>query len=115
LTASICAALQEQPVREMPSVTEKDTIALFPQEWHRNPQSEFLRSAYHDVPWDQPALLRTSIKSRTREASWWSSHEKWTEMAARLRQRREPNRSSSKVSNAPAPASVSTVLRTRDH
>jgi ATP-grasp domain len=114
LTASIFAALQEQPVREMPSVTEKDTIALFPQEWHRSPKSEYLRTAYHDVPWDQPELLRTSIKSRTREASWWSSHEKWTEMAARLRQRREPSRSSAKVSNAPA--SVSTVLctRTRD-
>jgi hypothetical protein len=116
LTASICAALQEQPVREMPSVTEKDTIALFPQEWHHNPKSEFLRTAYHDVPWDQPALLRTSIKSRTREASWWSSHEKWIEMAARLGQPREPRVSTPNSATAGSQVSVSSVLctRTRD-
>lgn len=113
LVASLCAALREIPVQEAPTITEKDTIALFPQEWHRNPSSEFLKTAYHDVPWDQPELVRTSIKSRTREASWWSS-QGWIERIARLRQRREPKPSASTALDGSV--SISTVLcpRPRD-
>jgi hypothetical protein len=36
-------------------------IALFPQEWLRDPKSPHLASAYHDVPWDDPALLHALI------------------------------------------------------
>jgi hypothetical protein len=35
-----------------------DEIALFPQEWRRDPQSPFLTSAFHDVPYEEPELLR---------------------------------------------------------
>jgi hypothetical protein len=38
-------------------LTESRTIALFPQEWKRDPESEFLLSAYHDVPWREPAMV----------------------------------------------------------
>jgi predicted ATP-grasp superfamily ATP-dependent carboligase len=38
-----------------------DTVALFPQEWSRDPHSPFLQSAYHDVPWDDPSLLRAYV------------------------------------------------------
>ncbi len=34
-----------------------DTIALFPQEWMRDPESPFLRTAWLDVPWNDPQLL----------------------------------------------------------
>ena len=34
-----------------------EMIALFPNEWMRDPHSPFLRSAYHDVPFDDPALI----------------------------------------------------------
>jgi hypothetical protein len=40
-----------------------DTVALFPQEWSRDPDSPFLQSAYHDVPWDDPALLRAYVNA----------------------------------------------------
>ena len=45
-------------------MTEKDTIALFPQEWLRDPASTFLTSAYHDVPWEEPELLRACVSQR---------------------------------------------------
>lgn len=44
-----------------PSITEQDVISLFPGEWQRNPSSIYLRSAYHDVPWEEPELVRDGL------------------------------------------------------
>ena len=33
-------------------------VALFPQEWQRNPNSKWLSAAFHDVPREEPELLR---------------------------------------------------------
>jgi hypothetical protein len=38
-------------------VTQNDIIALFPQELVRDPNSAFLRTAYHDIPDDDPGVL----------------------------------------------------------
>jgi hypothetical protein len=59
LPAALCAALTGVAETPAPRVTANDTIALFPQEWTRDPRSPFLQSAYHDVPWDEPELLST--------------------------------------------------------
>jgi Carbamoyl-phosphate synthase L chain, ATP binding domain len=40
-----------------PSAPRHEFIANFPNEWLRDPESPYLRDAYHDVPWDDPALL----------------------------------------------------------
>ncbi|MHB8674935.1 MAG: ATP-binding protein [Candidatus Acidiferrales bacterium] len=61
LPAALYSAISGEVLREAPCVTEKDTIALFPQEFTRNPASAFLSSAYHDVPWDQPELVRSCL------------------------------------------------------
>ncbi|MBV9548212.1 MAG: hypothetical protein JO256_00895 [Alphaproteobacteria bacterium] len=45
----------------MRSPIKNDVVALFPREWNRDPLSEYLTSGYHDVPWDDPKLLRTVI------------------------------------------------------
>ena len=39
-------------------------LALFPTEWLRDPDSPELRnpSVYHDVPWDQPELLKAIVR-----------------------------------------------------
>jgi len=63
LPAALYAALTGQVVREAPKVTENRTIALFPQEWKRNPDSPFLQSGYHDVPWEEPELIRAIAHS----------------------------------------------------
>lgn len=41
-----------------------DVVALFPQEWLRDPTSPYLTSAFHDVPWDDPGLIRAWMESR---------------------------------------------------
>jgi hypothetical protein len=62
LPAALYAALTGQEIREAPKVTENRTIALFPQEWKRNPESPFLQSGYHDVPWEEPELVRFVVR-----------------------------------------------------
>ncbi len=58
LPAALYSALTGEVIREAPKVTENRTIALFPQEWKRNPESSFLQSGYHDIPWEEPELIR---------------------------------------------------------
>ncbi len=58
LPAALFAAVTGGVVRPAPKLTEKETIALFPQEWTRDPESPLLQSSYHDVPWDEPEFVR---------------------------------------------------------
>lgn len=64
LPAALYSTVSGEPFRGAPKVTEGDTIALFPQEWMRDPASPFLTSAYHDVPWEEPELLRACLRKR---------------------------------------------------
>jgi biotin carboxylase len=64
LPAALYSALSGDPFRAGPKVTENDTITLFPQEWLRDPASPFLISGYHDVPWEEPELLRACVAKR---------------------------------------------------
>ena len=72
LPAALYAAMCEKAAQPAPKVTEKDTIALFPQEWIRDPESEYLRSAYHDVPWNEAELMRDCVNSRRKQSAWYS-------------------------------------------
>jgi hypothetical protein len=72
LAAALYAALSGGAIQAAPPVTEKDTIALFPQEWIRDPSSIFLKFAYHDVPWDEPELLDACVRSRRKQRAWYS-------------------------------------------
>jgi len=72
IPAALYAALSNQVEQPAPKVTDKDTIALFPQEWIRDPQSPFLRSAYHDIPWQEPELIRDCVSNRQKQSSWYS-------------------------------------------
>ena len=69
LPAALYAALSGGEVRTAPKITENDTIALFPQEWMRDPASPFLQSAHHDVPWDEPELLRAFSEKRKEQGA----------------------------------------------
>jgi hypothetical protein len=72
LPAALYAALSGKAEQPAPKVTEKDTIALFPQEWIRDPESRFLRSAYHDVPWEETELIQDCVSNRRRQSAWYS-------------------------------------------
>jgi hypothetical protein len=71
LPAALYAALSGDAVRPRPRVTERDTIALFPQEWIRDPQSSYLQTAYHDVPWEEPELVHDCVGNRRKQSSWY--------------------------------------------
>jgi biotin carboxylase len=72
LPAALYAALCGGNARPAEKVTGKDTIALFPQEWIRDPESPFLQSAYHDVPWEEPELIRDCVSHRSQQSNWYS-------------------------------------------
>ena len=71
IPAALLSAVSEKPVAPSPRLTENDTIALFPQEWIRDPHSSFLRSAYHDVPWQEPRLIEACIRSGRKQRGWY--------------------------------------------
>ena len=64
LAAAAFAAVTGVPAQPRPVVTTEQTIALFPQEWQRDPASPLIPGAYHDVPWDAPALVRAYVNQR---------------------------------------------------
>ena len=82
LPAALYGAVTGRPSRVTPAVTENRTIALFPHEWARDPQSEFLRTGYHDVPWDTPELVHACIRRSRQQSSWYSRGDRNQEAAA---------------------------------
>jgi hypothetical protein len=67
LTASLLRAAG-LPASFRPPVTDKKLIALFPREWLRDPASPWLTRAYHDVPWDDPEVMRACVQAGSAEA-----------------------------------------------
>jgi biotin carboxylase len=81
LPAALFGAASGHPSRVAPAVTENDTIALFPHEWARDPRSEFLRTGYHDVPWDTPELVHACIRRSKKQSAWYSREDRNHEVA----------------------------------
>ena len=84
LPAGLSAAVSGRAIQESHKVTDNPTIALFPQEWERNPQSTYLSSAYHDIPWEEPELVRDCLR-KTRRWTDWRSLEDWIQVFATRR------------------------------
>jgi hypothetical protein len=78
LAAAIAGVFIGRQVRAAQSVTKNDVIAFFPQEWLRDAKSPYLKNAYHDVPWDQPALVRACLEETFVIRAW-------SALSARLR------------------------------
>lgn len=85
LPAALVAALTGEAASSAPAFVENRTIALFPQEWARDPGSPFLQSAYHDVPWGEPELIRACVKKAPRLNPSLSDSD-WERAVARLMQ-----------------------------
>ena len=43
-----------------------DTVVFFPREWSQDPDSPYLKAGYHDVPWDDPMILRACLEALAR-------------------------------------------------
>jgi hypothetical protein len=72
IPAALYAALSGKAVEATPRITDKDTIALFPQEWIRDAESPFLRLAYHDIPLQEPELIRDCVRNYQKQSAWYS-------------------------------------------
>jgi len=56
--AALAAKLQGSRHTIAAPVTHKSVIALFPDAWLLTPHSQHLADGYHDVPWEEPDLVR---------------------------------------------------------
>jgi hypothetical protein len=48
------------------------SIALFPHAFKSDPKSAYLRQGYHDVPWEEPALVRELVRDSWPDRKWLS-------------------------------------------
>lgn len=67
LAEALVARLAARPARDRPSRTERDIVVFFPDTWQEDPASHFLHSGYHDVPWEEPGLVRFLMRPERRE------------------------------------------------
>jgi len=59
LLTALLRALEGRPAAPQSlEILPEAEIALFPQEWQRDPRSPYLRSAFHDAPYEEPELLK---------------------------------------------------------
>jgi hypothetical protein len=77
---ALCAQLSGRPVREMPSVTQNDMIAYFPQAWHR--KSELLQSSFQDIPRGEPDLVQDLLRPWPERSLLYRAASKITDLAA---------------------------------
>ena len=70
LPGSLRASVAERPLSKPACVTSNPLIAYFPQEWARDPMSPLLSEAHHDVPWDEPDLIRIAVADPWRSKAW---------------------------------------------
>ncbi len=105
LPAALYAAVSGKAVQAAPKATENDTIALFPHECMKNPWSAFLRSGYHDVPWEEPELLSVCAHARRRHRGWYPQQKWIPDFSAdrpSVRAERAPKQSSESAFGGPA-------------
>jgi hypothetical protein len=66
LTASLYRQMKRQPPPSGLAAIHSDLIALFPNEIIRSPSSNYLSSCQHDVPWEEPELVRSVLNRQLR-------------------------------------------------
>ena len=54
------------PTREI----DQDVIAYFPQAWHTAPEDDWLHRGFHDVPWQDPVLMRELLRKPWPDRGW---------------------------------------------
>jgi hypothetical protein len=73
LPVALAAMAGGEPIPPSRPVSDREVIALFPQEWHGDPASEYLATAYHDVPWREPRLVEACVDFYIGQKKWYSS------------------------------------------
>jgi hypothetical protein len=72
LAGMMAARLREEPAPVPRDCIQGSTVAFFPQAFKLNPKSCYLRCGYHDVPWEEPALVGELLRAEWPERQWLS-------------------------------------------
>jgi predicted ATP-grasp superfamily ATP-dependent carboligase len=71
LGKALFEGLQGHSPAKFSGIVQEEVIALFPQEWKRDPSSPYLAHNNHDVPWDDPLLLSAIVgQANLSKANW---------------------------------------------
>jgi hypothetical protein len=73
LPVALAAMVGGGPIPVTRAISDLTVIALFPQEWHSDPESEYLATSFHDVPWHEPGLVKACVDFYTAQNKWYSS------------------------------------------
>ena len=75
LVASLSAMVNGWAEYRTPIDLRGDTIALFPLAWQGDTSSQRFQTAYHDIPWEEPELVRWGMKEIK-----GPPHERWARL-----------------------------------
>lgn len=70
LPEALAARTANRPLQERQPRTERDVIVFFPDTWRHDPNNPYLRNGFHDVPWEQPGLVRVLMRPQLRDRYW---------------------------------------------
>jgi predicted ATP-grasp superfamily ATP-dependent carboligase len=62
LPSALAAAVMRAPAQRREAIAS-DIVAFFPNEWQRDAASPYLAHGHHNVPWDDPAVLKQCFDS----------------------------------------------------
>jgi hypothetical protein len=62
LPSALAGSVTRSEAARRPAITS-DVVAFFPREWQRDQASPYFLTGHHDVPWDDPAVLRLCFDS----------------------------------------------------
>nr|WP_294507782.1 ATP-grasp domain-containing protein [uncultured Rhodopila sp.] len=72
LAEALVARLTNRKPRERLAKTERDIVVFFPDTWQLDPSNQLMHTGYHDVPWEQPELVRILMRPELRERYWFT-------------------------------------------
>jgi hypothetical protein len=58
LIGALCSEISGSDAIQWTNTPDPEVVAYFPQAWLSDPKCEALNAGYHDVPWDEPELVR---------------------------------------------------------
>jgi hypothetical protein len=70
LPESFVAGLAGRAPQDRPPRTDQEIIVYFPDTWQQDPSSHLLQAGFHDVPWDEPELVRRLMKADAVDRYW---------------------------------------------
>jgi len=76
---SLYARIGGEPAPSTPVVLRNDRIALFPQAWQGDTTSEMFAAAHHDIPWEEPELVRLGMQQVRK-----FRNEKWVQLFSKI-------------------------------